>query len=452
MNLEKIYSHLPLSLQNLGLRIKSSRINKIRYSPGFHSLLDEYNSMSFFSEKEIREYRDKRLEEFCRIAGNNSFYKNSGICSFSNFHNQKILEKPVVKENVRNILNENGYDTIDAHTSGTTGSGLVFKTSLKALQEQFAVWWRYRMWHGISFGLLCGYFGGRRIVPISLKKPPFYRMAPSINELMFSGYHLNEETAKDYVEGLNKYRPAWLHGYPSMIALLASYIIDQNLKLELDVKWITIGTENLMPHQSNVIQKAFGVKPIQHYGQSEAVANISECPEGSLHVDEDFSYVEFEKLEGTQYKIIGTNFTNPVFPLVRYDTGDIVTITGKSCGCGRPGRVVDEIDGRSEDYIILKNGTRVGRLDHIFKDMVNIREAQIVQKEKGKIEVRVVKLKNYGSRDEGLLLKDLKSYLNDIEVDIVYTDRIEKTENNKLRFVVSDLTPSPFSNAGVLRT
>lgn len=441
MNSEKIYSYLPLFLQNIALRIKSSRIKKVRYSPEFHSLLDEYNSMTFYSEKEIRAFRDKRLEDFFKLISGNSFYKNSAMKSFDDFHKLKILKKADVKENTGLILNENGYHTIDAHTSGTTGSGLIFKTSLRALQEQFAVWWRYRMWHGIEFGLLCGYFGGRRIVPVREKKPPYYRMAPALNELMFSGYHLNEKTAEDYVRGLNKYRPQWLHGYPSMIALLASYILDQNLKLDSEIKWVTIGTENLMPHQSNIIEKAFGVKPLQHYGQAEGAANISECPEGNLHVDEDYSYVEFEKLDGNQFKIVGTNFTNPVFPLLRYDTGDVVTITGKTCGCGRPGRVVDEIDGRSEDYIILKDGTKVGRLDHIFKDMVNIGEAQIVQKQKGKIEVRAVKLKNYSLRDEVLLLNDLRSYLNDIEVDIVYVDRIEKTKNNKLRFVVSEMKP-----------
>jgi hypothetical protein len=51
----------------------------------------------------------------------------------------------------------------------------------------------------------------------------------------------------------------------------------------------------------------------------------------------------------------------------------------------------------------------------------------------------VVKLKNYSLRDEILLLNDLRSYLNDIEVDIVYVDHIEKTKNNKLRFVVSEM-------------
>ncbi len=101
-----------------------------------------------------------------------------------------------------------------------------------------------------------------------------------------------------------------------------------------------------------------------------------------------------------QFRIVGTNFTNIAFPLLRYDTVDIATITGKICDCGRTGRVVDKIDGRSEDYIVLKNGAKIGRLDQIFKDLVNIKEAQIYQREKGKIEIKVVRNKEYSSCDE----------------------------------------------------
>ena len=33
------------------------------------------------------------------------------------------------------------------------------------------------------------------------------------------------------------------------------------------------------------------------------------------------------------------------------------------------------------DYVVLSNGAVVGQLDHIFKNLVNIREAQIYQKQ-----------------------------------------------------------------------
>ena len=45
---------------------------------------------------------------------------------------------------------------------------------------------------------------------------------------------------------------------------------------------------------------------------------------------------------------------------------------------------VFKIDGRSEDYLLLNDGSKVGRLDQIFKDLVDIVEAQFIQKKKEK--------------------------------------------------------------------
>lgn len=108
-------------------------------------------------------------------------------------------------------------------------------------------------------------------------------------------------------------------------------------------------------------------------------ANISQCLEGFLHVDEDFAAVEFLPAGGDQYRIVGTNLSNLAFPLIRYDTGDLATLTDAICECGRPGRIVEHLDGRQEDYVVTRSGAQLGRIDHIFKDMINIREAQIRQ-------------------------------------------------------------------------
>ena len=153
----------------------------------------------------------------------------------------------------------------------------------------------------------------------------------------------------------------------------------RGVDLGYHVRWVTVGGENLLKGQEEVMTRAFGIRPLQHYGLAEAVANISQCERGRLHVDEDFAAVEFLPEESGQgHRIVGCNFTNLATPLLRYDTGDVVTIDEQGCGCGRPGRVVAAIDGRREDYVELGNGARVGRMDHVFKDMTNIREAQIV--------------------------------------------------------------------------
>jgi phenylacetate-CoA ligase len=174
---------------------------------------------------------------------------------------------------------------------------------------------------------------------------------------------------------------------------------------------------------------------------AEAIAGASECDLGKLHVDEDIAVTEFvPTMDDSGYRIIGTAFTNPAFAFLRYDVGDIVSLADEGCSCGRPGRIIERIDGRKEDYVILKNGSRIGRMDHVFKDMVNIREAQIFQKQIGKIVLRVVPGFNFTDADEITLLQEVRIRVgNDEEIFIEYLDSLERSPHGKLRFVVSEV-------------
>ncbi|MBU6175839.1 MAG: hypothetical protein KGQ60_18700, partial [Planctomycetes bacterium] len=107
----------------------------------------------------------------------------------------------------------------------------------------------------------------------------------------------------------------------------------------------------------------------------------------------------------------------------------------------RSGRLVDEIDGRKEDYVLLPNGVKVGRLDHIFKDLVHVQESQFRQDRPESVEIRIVKGPGYDAYDqETLLLSETRKRLgSDIDIKIQYVDRIERTKSGKLRFVISTI-------------
>lgn len=166
---------------------------------------------------------------------------------------------------------------------------------------------------------------------------------------------MSPATLPAYVETLRRHQPPWLHGYPSALALLAGFMLETGRDLGYQVEWVTVGAETLLVHQSDQISRAFGTPPKQHYGMAEAVANISQCDQGSLHVDEDFAAVEFVlNSDGVTHRIIGTNLSNPATPLLRYEIKDRVELAEGRCACGRPGRLINSIEGRQDDYVILK--------------------------------------------------------------------------------------------------
>ncbi len=452
---ETIYRKLPIRLQNAAVSMEGRRLMRRRYGSDFdREFLDAARRMSL-NDADIHPYQELRLRDFLMTASRAPFWGNRfkifgvdirGSDPFRELAKLPILSKEVVKSNLGDIAvpdNRPGR-LVSCHTSGTTGSGLVFPASCAAERAQWAVWWRYRGWHGITRETWCGYFGGRSLVALEQKRPPFWRINVPARQLMFSGYHLTPDTVRDYVAALTEHRIEWLHGYPSILSLMAGYVIEQRLAPLPPVRVVTTGAENLLPRQRERILRAFGAPVFQHYGQAEGIANFSECEHGRLHVDEDFSFVEFVPAfdGGNPCRVIGTNWTNTAFPLIRYDCGDLATLAESVCGCGRPGRLVESVDGRMEDFLILPSGARIGRLDHIFKDMVRIREAQICQREPGKAVFRIVKGNGYDAagEEERMMAEARKRLGNEIRVDIEYVETIPRTRSGKLRLVVSEIS------------
>jgi phenylacetate-CoA ligase len=417
-------------------------------------MLADAEARTYWSADDIAAFRDRLLSRFVQhCAATVPFYRDrfaaagirpGDVKSVDDLRLLPILERREAQEHASEFVSSAVPErkTRIVHTSGTTGGALRFPVSLRATREQWATWWRYRAWHGIRRGTWCGLFAGRSVVPAWQGEPPFWRLNYPGRQILFSGYHMSEQNLATYVQTLRERQPPWLHGYPSLLALLAGHIVERRSDLGYPVRWVTVGAENLLPHQSELIERAFGVKPLQHYGLAEGVANISQCEQGALHVDEDYAAVEFVPVGPDRlYRVIGTNITNPAAPLVRYDTQDIVTISKEaSCSCNRPGRVIESIDGRHEDYVALPNGTRLGRMDHIFKDMVNIKEAQIHQAHPDEITLRVVRGHKYNDFDEDALRREtIKRVGNEMDVRVEYVDSLPRSANGKLRFVVSEI-------------
>ena len=139
-----------------------------------------------------------------------------------------------------------------------------------------------------------------------------------------------------------------------------------------------------------------------------------------------------------------TGFSNDAFPLIRYDVGDVVTISPNQVSkCGRGGLLIQDLLGRVEDYVFTPDGRFVGRLDHLFKDCVNVVEAQLYQENMDELVCRIVKTEDYTIADELSILDQARLRLGSaIDIKFEYLDQIPRMRNEKFRFVVSTINQS----------
>ena len=411
--------------------------NRKKYGPDFRTTLDFLLSSS--GEEQLRAAQERLATFLQHVRKTSAFYEVPEDLDLAKI---PIITKADVLRNGDRIRFGKPYVTIKS--SGTTGRPLAVPYTREAYQKEYAFWWYHRSIGGIRRGDRVATFAGHKVTYINRGYPPFWVYNRAERQLIFSSYHFAPSTMAHYVAALNRFEPDFIHGYPSSLFLVARYILDESIEMQFRPKMIVGGSEATLDYQREVIEKAFGARMYIWYGNTEYCGHITECRSGKLHVQPFHSRVRVvddggsDVGPGNEGRIVGTNFTNTVFPLINYDTKDVVRLSmDQQCDCGQVGLVVDYIVGRAEDYIHTADGRLIGRLDHLFKDAEHVRNAQIEQRESGAIIVRVEKDALYTTAIEDVIRTEAKKRLGDeMRIEFEYISEIPKNENGKFQFIV----------------
>ena len=197
----------------------------------------------------------------------------------------------------------------------------------------------------------------------------------------------------EIIRQLNNFQPAMLSGYPSNLALLADY---PELNIRPDV--IVTGGELLTNEIRRKLTDRFGCYVQTHYSCTEGGEIACECPEGHLHINEDWVIVEpVDKdnkpvASGIQSdKVLITNLSNFIQPFIRYELTDRIIVHDEPCPCGRHTRWL-EIDGRTDDILTFPGGVKIAPMSlyKILEEVKSIRRFQLVQTAQDKLELRLL--------------------------------------------------------------
>lgn len=455
--LNAVYDRLPSSLQGWAVTTKGFLNRRTRYGSEFDKIFPDMLRQQWASEEFWKSLQYDRLRSIVRDARANVPYYASVIDTESLraptldqlLAELPLLPKHTLRENPGEFRHSNmdKMRTVNFSTSGTTGAPLTITHSVEAFSTIWAAMVRFWRIAGIDRGDRRLSFTGNRIVTEGGGRGPFGRYDRVNNRLLMSSYHLGTKTVDRYLDEIERFRPAFIDGYPSAISFCARNAQTSGRSIPITACFPT--AETLFADQRKVIETGFQTRVYNQYGSAEGVALITECPSGRLHVNPEVGVVEVLNADGSKTApgeigdMVLTTLSNRAMPLLRYQIGDRAVAVDASdrCPCGRNMPLIGDIVGRQDDVVITSDGRRIGMLSYnVFKWTKGIKESQIIQKTPAHFEIRIVPGPGFDSEQSEVAVRALKERVGeDVSVSVTTVDRLERSANGKLRAVISEV-------------
>ena len=330
-------------------------------------------------------------------------------------------------------------------TGGTTGTPLSIPRNYFSIGNEHAFLRRQWDWAGIGLRDNTAYLSGRVILDPDKTEGQLYAYDPFMGELILSTYHLSVETAQQFLNAMEKYQVKALIGYTSSIYFLAKACHDFGRKLKL--KAVLTTSETINDYMREAISESFGCKVFDYYGAAERVCYIFTCEHGTYHIMPEYGLTELmpsDNSDENAYKIVSTGFWNYGMPLLRYDTGDILTVNkvNTNCVCGRAFPVVESINGRTGDVIRTPSGREYGPtlMARVVKGAVNILQAQIIQDKIEEITVLYIPNNKFDQKDLSHFKMHMRKHLpGELKIQFRHVRDVERTMSGKINLLISKL-------------
>lgn len=162
------------------------------------------------------------------------------------------------------------------------------------------------------------------------------------------------------------FRPDMISCTPSYGLTLAQEFAERGVApVDISLRLGILGAEPWTEMMRGEVDAGLGLRASNIYGLSEIIGpGVScECVEertGS-HINEDHFFPEIldpdttePVAEGDEGVLVFTTLSKQALPLLRYWTGDITSLSGRECHCGRTLRRMALIKGRTDDMLIIR--------------------------------------------------------------------------------------------------
>ena len=341
-------------------------------------------------------------------------------------------------------VNARSFHPVQLSTSGTTGSPFQFLSDRQTESIEWAFFWRHKSWGGAGLFAPMISLGGKVVVPLKQRRPPYWRYNWAEGILWLSTFHLSAEVMDLYIDKVKRSGVRFLRGYPSNLFIFAQLLRTRNVRLPMTA--VFSGSEPLFGYVQDLVEDQFDCRVFDWYGVSERVVTSSQCDQhAGYHVHMENCLVEILDADGpaplgTAGEVVATCLSNYAMPLIRYRTGDRSAFQTSRCDCGRSLTTLKQVQTKCEDVLTTADGRYVSPsvLTHPFKPIKGIEKSQIVQEEPGVIVVSIVANTSFDSGQKRLLTAGLLERLGEgTSLRLQELSDIPKESSGKFRWVVS---------------
>lgn len=447
-----VYGKMPIRMQY-----------QMRYGKVFRDTYEFLQKSQYWSREKLEKYQLLQLRRLLYHAYENVPYYRSvfdelrlipdDVKTLDDLRKLPYLTREIIRDNLENLVarNYSESEVLFTTTGGSTGVPLGFYRDERVWAEKETAFIT-SMWRRVGFKL-----GDKRVVFTgyvvrSVEKGKFWEYDLLNNRVFFSSYHMADKNLPRYIEEIRRFKPDFIHGYPSVVTILARFMKENGVESFPGVRAVLCGSENLYQPQRDLLEEVFNCRAFSWYGHTEQAVLAGECEcSTDYHVSPQYGITELIGKDGELVtgedevgEMIATGFINYAMPFIRYKTMDFGVHTNQRCGCGREYPLLKRVEGRLQDFVVTEDGGLISLTALIFGQHFHafsrIKDMQIEQEKRGEIMVRIVRVGGYADKDEKEIFQKIQKITGDqLFVQFEYVDEIPRTRMGKRLFLIQKL-------------
>jgi phenylacetate-CoA ligase len=384
----------------------------------------------------------------------NPFYKNlAKHANYKDWNSLPVMTKGDLQQPLKQRLSK-GFTNKNVFINKTSGSS---GTPFMFAKDKFchALIWANFMDRYAWFNLDLNQSKQARFYGIPLDKKGYYkeRIKDTLsNRFRFSVFDLGDYELAKNVEKFKVTSFDYINGYTSAIVQFAKYLKRNDTILKTvcpSLKACIVTSEMLFPSDKLLLETQLGVPVINEYGAAELglIAFQNQTDEWIINTEDLFVEILDENNDVLPYgevgRIVITALYNKAHPFIRYDLGDIGTLSKNST---TKKLVLEKLIGRTSDLVQLPSGKTAAGLTfyYVTKTIIendnNVNEFIIEQHEINTFKITYVSKQVL---PEAILIEIKNAITKYLEPNLIVNferkDKLKRSKSGKLKQFTSHL-------------